>query len=425
MANAMNIDLRVRGTRQVNDAADAIDRLTKAVRGYAQASGGGAVAINIGGGRIGGGGGFGRSGSLGQRSLGANGNLNLAQQQYSAALSSGNVQMIADAQAKLVRAQQAAQRQSNLLNPQGTSFGQRLQNWAYSTRFGSGASPLVGRTLDLFGMGKLAGPIGIVTTALFGLAEAAKFSMGRLREIGTLQGIGGGSVAQTNASRELAAAAGISAEDFLGQARQAQTGYYDDPVKGRILRRRGYKSPGYGPNRSTNAAESYNKVVRDILMDTNRDRALRDLQDLGLDGLQPFIGDRNFTDRLGRSNNGLSRESINAGARFKTGWDLAMQSIQDQWAAKGIQMLWDHQGLGPGFFNPSNGGSKGSSSGNDVQIQTLREIRDGVWAIVNGQREFKGAGQGLRKAIPSAWQWFEDQDTEVRRQANALGAFGI
>lgn len=401
---AMEMRLSVTGVAQTIRAAEAVERLSRALKG--------AMPGNL---SLGGSAGTGRGSPASAKVLGAYGRLGNAQSNLSMALASGNPLMIADAQAAMVRAQRAVQSQQNLIT--GPTFAQRLQKWGYSSRFGQGGlMPLAGQTLDLLGLGKLAGPIGLVVAGLGLFKKALDAAIEGARQYQQLRGISGGSPKDIEAAKVYASAGGMTPEELASRARAAQDAYYSNSPEGNTLRQLGAKSPGYGPNRDPNAMPWFMDAVKKALAIKDRDARLRALQNLGVAGLDE-VRNPEILDRMAKASKPVDPNS----KALAYGFDMALNRISDNFKKFGINPIaWSEDLIGT--INAANG--RGVDNIQNKQLGELKKISDGVYKLANERTSF-GGGEGLKGAVPSGWQWITNSDDAVQRQAMALGAFRI
>jgi len=436
MSKSMEIRLNIQGITKAEKAAQAINDLAKAYRNLNSATGGNGGSLNIGGNTNVGGG---SPRSSGPRGGGPFSNLGRAQAGLSSAIVGGNPTTVADAQYRLMQAQKAAARAQQMMSggPGSPSFMQRLQTFASSTRFGTGgAMPLVGRSLDLIGLGKMAGPIMAVTAGLVGMAKAVEMANKNIIEFGRLQSVGGGTSDQTRRAEMAARSVGMTPSEYMDRARQAQKDYYDDPTKGAIQRAYGYEPPGVGrTGRNTNAVDSYNRMIQRILRNKNRDQALRDLQNIGMEQFAPLIGkDSEINTVFGGSGNPPGRDDQSDAIRRNSRMEGALKVLEDIGNNIGAA-IGNLAGLNRddrdsttapgGVFAPRR---KAQSEQKDIQVQQLhvqKKMLDGINAIAANTRTFAGGGQGLNNSVPKGWQFILAADDAVQKQAIALGAFGI
>lgn len=217
-----------------------------------------------------------------------------------------------------------AQRMVNRSEP--ADLMQRIQKAAYSTRFGSGggAMPLVGQTLDIVGLGKFAGPIGIATAAVSAFAEAIGYATGRLRDIGLSGGAMGGTPAGVESVRHAGRAIGLSPEESDAAAKSVRDALLNNPqARAEYARRFGSdKLPlAYGRG-NQNAPEQMMNALQSTLLDSSLSESERRRQ-LQNYGLEPFmaLNDLSPKDRaealqnqVGPNANAVARE-IARGAR--------------------------------------------------------------------------------------------------------------
>lgn len=440
--SAMQIDLRVSGMRSVRDATRDLNLLASSMRNVASAQrsysngpgmglmGSVAVANPAGGG---GGNRGGSGGNSGPYARYGQAHVNLQN-----AVASGNPTTIADAQYRLHMASMSAQRAQNAMT--APTFGSKLQSLAYSTRFGGagGAMPLVGKSLDLLGLGKMAGPIGVVIAGLIALGHAVVLLKDHMMAVGELRGTGGGSPSDTANAKRVAGIAGMDPVQLAGIANQMQDDYFTDPVKAAEYRRYGMQNPGYGPNKDPNSIGPALDVIKNALMDSDRDRSLRFLKNNGLEKYAPLIGNKELIDSTFRgAGSGLSDHEIANGYRLQGAVDQFWQYWNDA-GAKALSGAMDTiarvldmvNAMGPGVkygpggvFGPANKVAKENDVSNQ-QLKTLKSIETGVWKL-SKSREFVGGGASLRGSIPSEWQHFNQSDLALYKQFLGLGAFGI
>lgn len=200
--------------------------------------------------------------------------------------------------------------------PQQQSTWQRFQNAMYSSRFGNqGLMPLLGKTLDVVGLGKLAGPVGVAITVIKAFADAIGAASARVNDFYSSKNFGGGTTGDTEASRYGKSAYDI---DFDKIGANAQSDYYNGGPVGQAAREAGLEPPGFGRYRSPNRAKYGRRLVEELV----RRGDVARLQDIGADNAIPFargsqeerqrfIDELEKTAREGGDDNGRQGQEFN------------------------------------------------------------------------------------------------------------------
>lgn len=447
---SMNIDFRIRGVKRVGEAADNVKRLAKEVKGLQSALGpGNTLALSFGGGRVGGGGGgqaggggFGGGGRSGGSNLGkwtAYYGANMRNDPQAAfdfastMLSSdpfnpGLVSLKNRSQSFMERELEKKRREEENAKRKkekddrdayNKSFAGRFQRWGYSTRFGStGTMPLVGQSLDLVGLGRLAGPIGAVVAGLGLFKKALDSAVDSARKRQEVYGIGGGTSRDIGRLGILSDLSGVSAADFAARGRAWQDAYYAGGDTGRALRRIGATPPGFGSNRDPNSTPWAIENLRKALAVKDKRERERNLQDLNL-GEFSYMGYVPYEKSKNMIGNGMSEETM----KKRLGFDASVR-----WLKRKLFDEWDPFGsmgkeYGEALRTLYGKDSKSPSASNQI-VSELKKANETLIRMEGNTR--KGYGNAaVRGAIPERWRLDQlIEDAGLRAQMD-MGAFEI
>lgn len=350
-----------------------------------------------------------------------------AQNQMARAMASGDPMAIMDAMHNLKTASKAVTRAQRGMQP--PSFGQKLNSWGRSTRVGAGgAMPLLGQSLDLVGLGAMAGPIGIATTAIVAMGKAAMFASEYLHNMQVDQVAFGGKQAEKRAA-SVGFGAGASPEELkkLGKAAQAAT--YDGSNAGAKLRQFGMSNPGFGANRNPDVAAVGVEALKALRAMPEKER-LRTMQDLGAEAFGPLLNkpkevqDRAMSGRMGDPAHRAAKALPWVGD-----WLTEPHKVGSlQWTLQKLGKM----ALGPiGYTIPdeSYGASLGGPNGQQKQEEQTSALNANTQALVKMatlmERQIFGGGAQAQGAIPKHWNWETMNDIAGAKEAYALGAFGL
>lgn len=162
----------------------------------------------------------------------------------------------------------------------------RFNKAAQSSRFGAGGMmPLMGQTLDIMGLSKLAGPVAIAVTAIQALGAAANAGAANLRNANSFR-TGGGSLSpgEIEAAKRAGYPLGLGPEDIVDRAKSLQDQVLNgDPYLRSRLRKMGVDAlPGAG--RDPNRLKEFNDFMGGLDKMPERERT-KLLQDLGMEDL--------------------------------------------------------------------------------------------------------------------------------------------
>lgn len=399
-----------RFTKAIKDQANAIRDYTQASNAapksgvaYGSVSGGGS---SRGGSRNAGGGPFSK-----QRT---------AQTSMAQAMASGDPTAIRDAMFNLRKATAAATRAQNSMAGRGTPDpATKLNTWARSSRFGTsgGMMPLAGQSLDLLGLGQMAGPIAITTLAIVAMGKAAKFfTEMALERTRNTAGLGGGAKGESNAT-STALGAGVDPEDVRALGERAQAAAYDGSNAGVELRARGFKDPGFGPNRNPDRAGAANDALKIIAEMPNGPAKRRLIQDLGAEKFAPLLDlEKGQQEKIrgGSLDTPINRILKQLGM----GWTLTPRRFKP-----GEQMA-------PGAYAPKTPEAvreyEESQKENAPQTTALNANTQALVRLAaTMERQIFGGGAQAQGALPKNWNFETLSQIANAKEAYALGAFGM
>lgn len=364
-------------------------------------------------------------------------------------------------QANLVHAQSVAQTRVNKIMgigvpspafsaPKGTaSFGQRLNTFIRSTRFGGGGagglSPLVGRAMDLFGGGGIGGAAGAAGAAIMGLAAACKIASDRLMDLAGARNFGGGSVASANKAARIGSIVGMSGTDMGQMAQSVMGNIADGGTAATYAMRYGVRAvPGMGD--SSNKMDRFLNLVKGIAEDPNEEMARRTAQGLGM---EQFLGLRDLSPEtrqriFKKMKDGPNQDDVKVAAEFNAQLKLigdSFKNIAVKFAKPFIDILssilgfisrivdfvadnWNggkHAMQPPQVARAIEEAEKSQKSAIDRNTDALNENTNAVKL----QAGVHGGGERARNAVPAAWSNIEHQRRYMKAQAAAMGAFAF
>jgi hypothetical protein len=355
-------------------------------------------------------------------------------------------------QANMALAQQRAQAQVNRAMGVPAPFGQRLNNFVRSTRFGNGVSPLIGRTADLLGggSGPVSAAVGVAAAAVIGLAMAAKQARETLTSLAGMRGVAGGSIASASAATRLGAAIGLQGGDVAAMARSTMSNIASGGAASTY-------AAGYGVRSVTGMGDPANKIDRFIRLiegvanDPNEERAQRAAQALGV---EEFLKLRDLTPEtrekvFQRMKGGASKLDAQAAAEFNAQLGMVGDSFQRiatklgtpvlRVAAAALEKIADAfdyiaenaEAVKAAVLGPIlqivellvglKGNSNKAKKDNPIDRNT-DAVNENTRAL-NGVRETFGGGDRARSGPLKAWSSREFQDRYMKAQAGAMGAF--
>lgn len=353
-----------------------------------------------------------RAGQAASRAIGPYQRLINAQNQLNRAVRSGNQVAIADARYKMALAQKSAGRASTVLSGGQGSFGQRLNNFVASTRFGKGAMPLVGRTAALMGIPIGAvGPIGVAVTAITALAKAALAASEYLSNIKSAQSNYGASIDEINKARDVGAAVGRGADEEAARLAGA-AGAMENPQgveQSRAMTYTGVYNPAGGESR----VQAGLRAAKRLAM-INDDQLRRRLAgSLG-------IGEEVEAYRQGNVGGvqGLSQDDIDKGQKIKSEYSRWVETAKSL-GAKAINWM----------FNPDKfmGNDYSNQPKKDETKEYLRRIEQHTYdqtMMMRQGRNIMGGGDNAGNPYPRAWAMNQLNNKNIG-DAIRLGAFSL
>lgn len=173
---------------------------------------------------------------------------------------------------------------------QGPSFGSRLSTAVRSTRFGmGGVSPLVGRSLDVLGMGEAAAPIAGLIGAFGTLAAVTRMAAEHLNELGSAARLGGGGAGDVGAATRFGFRGPDAANAFRARLQ--------DPMAQMFASRLGVPITPPEPFGTTNNTALLRTAAEGLSKITSGEERLRTARVLGLTDALRYI---DVSARLGR-----------------------------------------------------------------------------------------------------------------------------
>lgn len=228
----------------------------------------------------------------GRFTQGPNQRLQDYQQQRAVASATGNHAAVSDLDALI------AKQQKQITGRQPSTFKDRLKTAIRSTRFNAGgASPLIGRTADLFG--EAGGPIALVATAavaaaigIFKLSESAANTAREFANLGMSLGSNGRT---TGALRGIGGAIGMSSEAVGGASAAFQEKITNDPLAMSVARQMGIfnLSRPYG---HVDEGKDLLQAIKGLRAITDMESRIRTARVLSLESVLPAtaISDKQF-----------------------------------------------------------------------------------------------------------------------------------
>jgi hypothetical protein len=263
--------------------------------------------------------------------------------------------------------------------------------------------PLMGQSLDIMGLSKLAGPIAIAVTAIQLLGAAANGAASSLRNSNSFR-TGGGSLSpgEIEAAKRAGYPLGLGPEDIVDRAKslQEQALYGDASLRSR-LRRMGVDAlPGAG--RDPNRLREFNDFMGGLDKLPERERT-KLLQDLGMEDLG-------------------QKYSNAAGASGTRNLNSIRGELQDMLNnAGGVITDLLFGGNGPSGLIP---GSPRDTK-EDKQIKAIEQNTRAVvehTAAIKGIAEVTGGGSRASSAVPSgALGTFVQANQEAFRKSVEAG----
>lgn len=322
------------------------------------------------------------------------------------------------------------------------SFASRLQSAIYSTRFNvGGASPLVGRTLDVLGLkGNSA------ATAISALGVAAIKAANDLNAFRSAMFAGGGTTQETGVLGGFGRAVGMSAGDMAGIARQFAERITSDPMAMGLAARSGIRDlPGYFGK--TDKVQNLIKWI-DALAKMSDSEAIRAARVTGTEGLLPLrdlspqmrqnilndskIRAESFTTGSFRDARDLAAAMgrlTDAFGNFVVGFAQPIIKVLTWFANKASDILnWfsgDPSKGGKGLFDtPQEQAAKERARKQEQHAKALDANTQAIEANTYAMKEGRfGGGERAAGAFPAKWTGFNAQGWAG--QAAALGAFSL
>jgi hypothetical protein len=349
--------------------------------------------------------------------------------------------------------QQRAQAQVNRAMGVPAPFGQRLNTWIRSTRFGNGVSPLVGRTADLMGGGAqgMGAAAGVAAAAIVGMAMAAKQARDYLTGLAGARNIAGGSFGSAAAATRIGAAVGLTGGQVGQMARSTIESIAQGGTAATYAMQYGVRAvPGMGD--PSNKMDRFIRLVQGIANDPNEERARRAAQSLGI---EEMLSLRDLTPEtrakvFKNMRQVATKEDAQAAAEFNAQLGLVGDSFQRiaqklgtpvlRIAAAGLERIanaldWmaeNARAVQAFVFGPImqlvellTGRKADTSSNKRNPIDENTDALNENTRALNGIRETFGGGDRARNAVPGAWQGKQFQERYMKQQAAAMGAFSF
>ena len=312
-------------------------------------------------------------------------------------------------------------------NRPAPSFEKKLDTFIRSTRFGAGgASPLVGRTLDVLGLGKMGGVAMAAVSAIGLMAQAAIQGAQSLNRLAEMRWGTGASAGDAARMERVAAGLGVDPKELASGARGLAGSLASDPFAMMAGAKAGVSNPlGNTPLGNLNQMSDYLKMSRFIAMNPNEAEAVRAARATGMENILPLrdLDPQEREKRLNDAEGAASKDAIRRAARARAmmgdiglAWERTKRAVFDAATLQG------GGGLMPG--SRGNGGPIGTDPEAERSRRAVEANTEALNAMATTMRGMRGGGDRSRGALPKGFSGaYAEQNGIWDGQARALGAF--